>query len=187
MPVKNYADAKQDRLNRLKKIQNEGHTLKGSAIKPIELSKSEIVAIIRACGGYVNDIAKELRVSPERVRNLIKRTKEYQEACFDAREESVDIAEAQLMKKVKEGNLIAIMFKLKCHGQDRGYIDTPQKKAGDSDKRPLYIKLMPLTGDPALDSSIKKYAGRPKQLGNITMDDSSIKINESEIIEGEVI
>jgi hypothetical protein len=169
--------------------EGEARPKKRNVPKNIDLSKEEIVSIIRSCGGYIKDISEALQVSPDRTRNLIKRTKEYREALFDAREESVDIAEAQLMHKVKEGNLLAIMFKLKCHGQERGYIDSPQKKPGSSIDKPLYIKLMPV------GISEEKKVGRPKkEFGEIKIlpeknnkNEVNIRTKEEDIIEGEIL
>ena len=171
--------------------EGEKRPQKRKAPKNIELSKEEIISIIRGCGGYIKDIAEELQVSPDRTRNLIKRTKEYREALFDAREDSLDIAESQLMHKVKEGNLLAIMFKLKCHGQDRGYIESPQKKPGSSIDKPLYIKLMPVQ----IGENSEKKIGRPKkEFGEIKIlpeknnqKELNIRTKEDDIIEGEIL
>ena len=44
-----------------------------------------------------------------------------------AREELVDIVESALLKKIREGNMTAIIFFLKCQAKSRGYIEAPPK------------------------------------------------------------
>jgi hypothetical protein len=156
-------NVEEDRPKRPKKpdvmvFKPSEHSHKHGPLVPITNTKEEILQIIRDSGGFVTQIADAMKISPVRVRTLIRKTKEYQDAMFEAREESLDITEAKLMEKVEEGNLLAIMFKLKCHGQERGFIDTPQKKTGSSEEKPLYIKILPIGQEDA-----PRKVGRPKK------------------------
>lgn len=44
----------------------------------------------------------------------------------ECREEKIDFLESALLKKVQQGNVVAIIFALKCLGKSRGYIEEQQ-------------------------------------------------------------
>ena len=48
---------------------------------------------------------------------------EYQAGCESVTNTMLDIAESQLFKHIRSGNLTAIIFYLKCLGKPRGYVD----------------------------------------------------------------
>lgn len=83
-------------------------------------------AIVKA-GGYVADAARALKCD----KGVFHRRKdensedgdEYRECLKSARLGIVDNAESGLAKLVKDGNVAAIIFTLKCHGWKDGWIE----------------------------------------------------------------
>jgi hypothetical protein len=49
---------------------------------------------------------------------------DFRQAIFDTEESMLDMAEGELMKQVKNGNMSAIQFLLKSKGKSRGYAPT---------------------------------------------------------------
>lgn len=49
---------------------------------------------------------------------------EFQAECDDIKENTVDTVESKLFSAIAEGNITAIIFYLKTHAKDRGYIET---------------------------------------------------------------
>ena len=49
--------------------------------------------------------------------------KDFVEACLDVGEGLVDNAESKLKELIDNGNVVAIIFYLKCKGKDRGYTE----------------------------------------------------------------
>jgi hypothetical protein len=47
----------------------------------------------------------------------------FAEAVFDLEEADLDFSESALKKQIKQGNIAAIIFHLKCKGKKRGYVE----------------------------------------------------------------
>jgi hypothetical protein len=89
----------------------------------------QCVEAIIAADGDIAVAAKNLGVSKQAVYSRIKKHEQLQMVVHEIREQGVDVAESELMKKVRAGDITAIIFKLKCHGKDRGYVDRPDNVA----------------------------------------------------------
>jgi len=118
---------------------------------PTAISDDMFVKAIRNRGAYVNEIAEELQISPYMVKEVLLRNKYLREVFMDTKEAILDRMEGALVNKAlgktgdgTDGNLLAMMFYLKCMGKDRGWIDSPQKKETSEDK-PLHIKIVGIT------------------------------------------
>jgi len=85
------------------------------------LSKKAIVEALQATAGRVVEAAEKLGCSREHLHRRIRGNPALQEALDAARQRLIDLAEGELVKKVKRGNLTAIIFLLKTLGRDRGY------------------------------------------------------------------
>jgi len=83
----------------------------------------QVEEALRASGGIFSIAAVQLRCAPNTVKNYVKRHPTLQRAVDSTVEENLDIAEAQLLKQIRKGNLGAICFYLKCKGKNRGYIE----------------------------------------------------------------
>ncbi len=49
---------------------------------------------------------------------------EFKKVCDDIKEDTVDSVESKLFQAIGDGNITAIIFYLKTHAKDRGYIET---------------------------------------------------------------
>lgn len=88
----------------------------------------EVSQTIRDANGMVSSAARKLGVSRKTIYNYINRYVTVKEALDEAREELLDMTEAQLFKAIKGGNVTAIMFTLKTIGKDRGYVERVQQE-----------------------------------------------------------
>jgi len=91
-------------------------------------------------GGFISRAAKKLNVTPQAIYKRVKNNKRLQEVKRNVEESNLDLAEDQLLKKIKDGNLGAICFYLKCKGKNRGYIET--QTPGMDDLPPLPSKVI---------------------------------------------
>jgi len=62
----------------------------------------------------------------------LKEDPEFAEAVDILREQKIDFIESKLMEKINAGNIIAIIFALKCIGKDRGYVEEQRISVGRS-------------------------------------------------------
>ena len=62
--------------------------------------------------------------------NWLKRDKKYAEAVENLQDITLDFAESQLHKQIKEGNTTATIFLLKTRGKKRGYIERSELQIG---------------------------------------------------------
>jgi len=74
-------------------------------------------------GGFITITAKALGVTPPAVSLYIKAHPELQELIQSIQDGYLDLAEDKLTSMIKDGNLTAIIFYLKCKGKARGYIE----------------------------------------------------------------
>ena len=91
---------------------------------------------IPTSGGVVTNVAERLGVSRRTVYKYMDRWKTVKEAMDEEREAFVDFTENQLIRKVAEGHITAIIFTLKTIGKSRGYIES-YKLSGDEDEAPI--------------------------------------------------
>ena len=139
---------------------------------PKIFSSEQVEKAIRDSGGYVTTAAEMLDCSPTTIRKYLKESKQLREVLFETRERMLDVAESELMKlmtsdKNDKVKVTALIFYLKCQGKDRGWIDRADwVKPGSSDKKPLYIKIMPVGGSnmgEGQEEGTKRGRGRPKK------------------------
>ena len=83
----------------------------------------QLTTLIHKHGGNVSAVARSLRVSRSTVYDRINENSALKLALNDARETFVDEAESQLRKKVKKGDVTAIIFTLKSLGKHRGWVE----------------------------------------------------------------
>lgn len=81
----------------------------------------DVLPLVEEYEGNLSAIARELNVGRSTVQRRVNESKKLQDAVESARERSLDKAEKQLEEKIEEGNLSAIIFKLKTQGKNRGY------------------------------------------------------------------
>jgi hypothetical protein len=114
------------------------------------------------------------------LKKYVKNHTELREAMFESRSELVDEAELSLRDLVKQKNLTAVIFALKCLGQDRGFIDTPQKNRNN--QAPIIINLTPAAPDVRMPN-IQVSKGKRKQ----TLELASNYEREEDIEDAELV
>ena len=79
-------------------------------------------AIIKA-GGFISIACKSLGCTRKTIYNYLDKYPELKEQVSDIREHYLDIAEASLIQKVKDGKTPELIFYLKTQGKKRGYTE----------------------------------------------------------------
>jgi hypothetical protein len=114
-------------------------------------------------GGMVTQAAAELGLPVPTLKHYIRKHTTLRDAMFESRETFVDEAETSLRSLVKDKNLTAVIFTLKCLGQNRGYIDTPVR--GKDQQAPIIINLLPASADVKLPKAIVSKGNKSKVVG----------------------
>lgn len=97
------------------------------------------------CGGWVSRAAKMLGCSPLILSQVISKCPELLETFSGIKESYLDIAEYQLLKLVREGNLDAVKFWLRCQGKKRGWFEKTSDFQEPTEES-LTIKIEPAPG-----------------------------------------
>lgn len=89
---------------------------------------AEIVEALKATGGMVYMAARKLGCNPSTIHVRAKTSPEIQAAIDNARGDMLDMAEHELKKAVRGGDMTAIIFTLKTIGKHRGYVERVEQK-----------------------------------------------------------
>lgn len=84
---------------------------------------AEIVEALKVTGGMVYMAARKLGCDPSTINIRAKSSPEIQSAIDNARGDMLDMAEHELKKAVRGGDMTAIIFTLKTIGKGRGYVE----------------------------------------------------------------
>lgn len=82
-----------------------------------------IIAALRASGGVVTLAAKKLNINRRTLNRYLVETPELWTIKEEIREEILDLAEAELIKLIREGHPRSVQFYLRTMGRERGYGD----------------------------------------------------------------
>lgn len=85
------------------------------------VSDARIIEALKASKGLVSPAAKKLGISRETIHKRIREHPKVKQAVIDAREEILDLAEAQLLKSINQGEIKSIHYILDRLGGSRGY------------------------------------------------------------------
>ena len=91
----------------------------------LEIYKAESFNITAAC--------RKLKIPRDTYYKWLEDDK-FAKSIAHAREGLIDIVESALLKKIREGNMTAIIFFLKCQAKSRGYIEAPPKDESAPEK-----------------------------------------------------
>ena len=86
-------------------------------------TSQKINEAIKDSGGLKLEIAKKLNCNRETLDAYLKKFPECQKSLEREKENVLDIAEAQVYKRIKEGNDTLLIFFLKTRGKHRGYTE----------------------------------------------------------------
>lgn len=95
-----------------RKMNKQNATLKKAMIEALEKSL-----------GVVTTAAKSAGIDRNTHYRWLKDDEEYKQAVEGLKDLSIDFAESQLFKQIKEGNTTATIFYLKTQAKHRGYIE----------------------------------------------------------------
>lgn len=95
----------------------------GIGTQTTEMRKKTLLAALTKTGGVVVPALKATGIPSTSHYEWMGRDPTYKEAVFATREIAIDIAEDALFQLVREKNVAAILFFLKCHGKSRGYVE----------------------------------------------------------------
>lgn len=147
-------------------------------VPAVVYTDQQIIDAIKATGGYLTHTAEYLQCPLVTLKKNIERSRRVKEALFEVKESCIELAESQLMGQIKKGNLLAIMFYLKCQA---GWIDRPTAHPGDSKDKPLHIKIVGVD----YEGKAKRGPGRPVKM---KVKDIAIPASlDDDIIDGEVV
>ena len=92
------------------------------------ITEANIENALIKCGGIYTDVAKKLKCTRQNIQIRVRNSKRLQDAKYQAKETVIDCGESSLIKLVKDKNLGAVCFLLKCLGKERGYVEQPIEK-----------------------------------------------------------
>jgi hypothetical protein len=88
-----------------------------------KFTTEQIENALRNAGGSRSGAARQLHCSLTCVSNYIRRSPELQRVEAEIVEETIDFAEAQLLKNIKDGKEPSLIFFLKTKAKHRGYVE----------------------------------------------------------------
>lgn len=95
-------------------------------------SVEQVKAALKSSQGFMTIAASKLSCTTQTLRNYIKRyPEELADIMPEENERVLDFAESQLLKKIKDGNIAAIIFFLKTRGKVRGYSERLEMTGAD--------------------------------------------------------
>lgn len=89
----------------------------------IQHTKKALIEALEKSLGVVTTACKLVGVDRSTFYQYIKDDPEFAEAVKDIDEVTIDFAESQLHKQIKDGNTTATIFYLKTKGKKRGYVE----------------------------------------------------------------
>ena len=89
----------------------------------MKFNKTRVLQAIKGSGGNRLLICRRLGCSRDTIYHYIDRYPDIAKAVDDEIESLGDLCEAQLMNKIRDGNLVAILFYAKTKLKNRGYVE----------------------------------------------------------------
>jgi len=89
-----------------------------------ELHKKKLIEALEKSLGIVTPACKEVGVSRETFYRYYREDEDFKKSVDDINEITLDFAENQLLKKIKEGSERSILFYMKYKARKRGYTDS---------------------------------------------------------------
>ena len=85
--------------------------------------KNNIVNAMINTFGNVSEVCKQMNISRQTFYNYYNNDLEFKEQIDDIKNIALDFVESKLIGKIKEGDIVAILFYLKTQGKKRGYVE----------------------------------------------------------------
>jgi len=104
--------------------------------------KEAMIKALEKSLGVITTACKNVGIDRTTHYRWYNEDEEYKKACDDLKNVTLDFAESQLHKQIKEGNTTASIFLLKTVGKKRGYVER-QEIQHDSDIGSKLIEWTP--------------------------------------------
>jgi len=111
------------------------------ALGSASTAKMPVTRFIRAmieADGFLARAASKLGIHYSTLKKYMKENPKLKTLAEDIQEMLLDLAESQLKKSIKSGNLGAIQYYLNCKGRHRGWISDP-KQIPTTEKTPVFV------------------------------------------------
>ena len=102
-------------------------------------TEEQIAKALKASGGLITHAARKLGVTQPAVSQRVKSSEFLQAVIQEITESTLDLAESQLMEKIREGHIAAIIFYLKTKGRDRGFSERMEINANINAKAGVLV------------------------------------------------
>jgi len=96
----------------------------------------QVITALQMCAGIKSMAAQKLGCKFDTVTNYIDRYPEVAQALTEIEEDKLDLAEAKILTHIRDGNLGACIFYVKCKGKRRGW--TERTEVTGRDGKPLF-------------------------------------------------
>jgi hypothetical protein len=96
---------------------------KNRQVNAIEQVKNNIVDAMIQSLGNVSEVCNKLNISRTTFYNYYNNDIEFKEQIDDIKNIALDFVESKLIGKIKDGDIVAILFYLKTQGKKRGYVE----------------------------------------------------------------
>jgi|TARA_R110001599_G_scaffold313631_1_gene521495 hypothetical protein len=103
-------------------------------------TEAQIKDALTKAGGFISIACKSLNCTRRTIYNYIDKFPELKDIVKDIREQYLDIAEAALIKNVKDGKSSDIKYFLNTQGKKRGYIEKSELDITSGDE-PIKINI----------------------------------------------
>lgn len=119
----------------------------------------QVIDAIHEAHGLPTLAAQKLGIAVSTIYNYINRYPTIKKALDDERNVWVDIAESELIKLIKKGNVQAIMFFLKTVGKSRGYVERQEITGAEGQAVVIQVKyaddnIIPAQAPPGASTDI---------------------------------
>ena len=99
--------------------------------KVARVTDEMVAAALQATGGFMALAAQRLGCSYKTVQRRVSGSTKLQAKLAEICDCKLDVAEAALMKAVRDGAAWAVCFYLKCKGKQRGYVERQEVTGKD--------------------------------------------------------
>lgn len=86
-------------------------------------TKNNIVNAMINTFGNVSEVCKQMNISRQTFYNYYNNDLEFKAQIDDIKNIALDFVESKLIGKIKDGDIVAILFYLKTQGKKRGYVE----------------------------------------------------------------
>lgn len=91
--------------------------------RPTGLTPEIVAEALKRNGGIMSAAAAQLGVTRQTIYQWTLAQPQLRQVIAEARELTLDLAEGKLLQAIRNDNLTATIFFLKCHGKARGYVE----------------------------------------------------------------